>query len=75
MPPDFYFDQIDWLADYQRGKRWSWTEIRPHTLCGFSPGTAMSILSVIAVYASISKAFGLPLRFPASPARSARSTR
>ena len=21
MPPDFYFDQIDWLTDYQRGKK------------------------------------------------------
>jgi nucleoside-diphosphate-sugar epimerase len=67
MPPDFYFDQIDWLQAYQKGKRWSWTEVRPHTLCGFSPGTSMSILSVIAVYASISKAYGLPLRFPGKP--------
>ena len=67
MPPDFYFDQIDWLTAFRHGKRWSWTEIRPHTLCGFSPGTSMSILSVIAVYASISKAFGLPLRFPGKP--------
>ena len=67
LPPDFYFDQIDWLTAYQRGRRWSWTEVRPHTLCGFSPGTSMSILAVIAVYASISKAFGLPLRFPGKP--------
>ena len=67
LPPDFYFDQIDWLTAFQRGKRWSWTEVRPQTLCGFSPGTAMSILSVIAVYASISKALGLPLRFPGKP--------
>ena len=67
LPPDFYFDQIDWLTAFQHGKRWSWTEIRPQTLCGFSPGTAMSILSVIAVYASISKALGLPLRFPGKP--------
>ena len=67
LPPDFYFDQIDWLTAFQQRKRWSWTELRPQTLCGFSPGTAMSILSVIAVYASISKAYGLPLRFPGKP--------
>jgi nucleoside-diphosphate-sugar epimerase len=67
MPPNFYFDQIDWLKGYQRGKRWSWTELRPHTVCGFSPGTSMSILSVIAAYACISKALGLPLRFPGKP--------
>ena len=38
MPPDYYFDQIDWLTDYQRGKRWDWVELRPQTLCGFAPG-------------------------------------
>ena len=67
MPPDFYFDQIDWLTDFQRGKKWSWTELRPQTLCGFAPGTAMSILPAIAVYAAISKELGLPLRFPGKP--------
>lgn len=67
MPPDYYFDQIDWLVAAQRGKRWHWTELRPQTLCGFAPGTPMSIVPVIAVYASISKALGLPLRFPGKP--------
>lgn len=67
LPPDFYFDQIDWLAAFQRGKPWSWTELRPQTLCGFAPGTAMSILPAIAVYAAISRELGLPLRFPGKP--------
>jgi nucleoside-diphosphate-sugar epimerase len=69
MPPDYYFDQIDWLTEFQRGelqrgKLWTWAELRPQTLCGFAPGTAMSILPAIAAYASVSKALGLPLRFP-----------
>jgi len=67
LGPNYYFDQIDWLTAFQRGKRWSWTELRPQTLCGFAPGTAMSIVPVIAVYAAISKALGLPLRFPGKP--------
>ena len=67
MPPDYYFDQIDWLSAHQSGKPWTWTELRPQTLCGFAPGTAMSIVSVIAVYAAISKELGLPLRFPGKP--------
>ena len=67
MPPDYYFDQIDWLTDFQNGKPWDWVELRPQTLCGFAPGTAMSILPAIAVYASISKELGLPLRFPGKP--------
>jgi nucleoside-diphosphate-sugar epimerase len=67
MPPNYYFDQIDWLTACQRGKSWDWVELRPQTLCGFSPGTAMSILPAIAVYAAISKELGLPLRFPGRP--------
>jgi nucleoside-diphosphate-sugar epimerase len=67
MPPNYYFDQIDWLRACQRGKSWDWVELRPQTLCGFSPGTPMSLLPAIAVYAAISKELGLPLRFPGRP--------
>ena len=52
MPPDYYFDQIDWLIAFQRGKRWDWVELRPQTLCGFAPGTPMSLAPAIAVYAA-----------------------
>jgi nucleoside-diphosphate-sugar epimerase len=65
--PNYYFDQIDWLAAFQRGKRWDWVELRPQTLCGFAPGTPMSLAPAIAVYAAISKELGLPLRFPGKP--------
>jgi nucleoside-diphosphate-sugar epimerase len=64
---NFYFDQIDWLADFQRGKKWSFAELRPQTLCGFAPGAAMSIVPTIAAYAAICKELGLPLRFPGKP--------
>jgi nucleoside-diphosphate-sugar epimerase len=67
MPPDYYFDQIDWLTQFQRGKGWDWVELRPQTLCGFAPGTPMSLAPAIAVYAAISKELGLPLRFPGRP--------
>lgn len=67
LGPNFYFDQIDWLAEFQKGKRWDWAELRPHGLCGFSPGTAMSLMPALAVYAAISKEVGLPLKFPGKP--------
>ena len=67
LGPNYYFDQIDWLTAFQSGKRWSWTDLRPQTICGFAPGTAMSLVPVIAVYASICKELGLPLRFPGKP--------
>jgi len=63
-PPNYYFDQIDWLTAYQKSKRWDWVELRPQTLCGFAPGSPMSIIPAIAVYAAISKELGWPLRFP-----------
>ncbi|MGE5512519.1 MAG: SDR family oxidoreductase [Bacteroidota bacterium] len=68
MPPNFYFDQQDYLAAKSRGKHWSWSAARPHIICGFALGTPMNVIAVIAVYAAISKELGLPLRYPASPA-------
>jgi nucleoside-diphosphate-sugar epimerase len=68
--PNYYFDQVDWLTAFQRGKRWSWTELRPQTLCGFAPGTAMSIIPVLAVYAAVCRELGEPLRFPGTAWRS-----
>lgn len=70
MPPNFYFEQADFLLERQKGKAWSWTELRPQTLCGISPGTPMSILTILACYAAISKELGLKLRFPGKAWRS-----
>ena len=64
---NFYFDQIDWLTAFAQGKRWTWSELRPQTLCGFAPGTAMSIVPVIAVYAAMMKQLGRPLAWPGKP--------
>jgi nucleoside-diphosphate-sugar epimerase len=67
MLPNFYWDQEHWLKGFQRGKAWSWSALRPHTVCGFAVGNPMNIMMVIAVYAAISKELGLPLRFPGKP--------
>ena len=67
MPPNYYFDQVDWLIEFQQRKAWDWVELRPQTLCGFAPGSPMSIVPAIAVYAAVSKELGLPLRFPGKP--------
>src|SRR6185295_2769753 len=67
MPPNFYYDQQDFLESRQKGKRWSWSAVRPHAVCGFSTGGPMNLTLAIAVYANISKALGLPLSFPGKP--------
>ncbi len=68
MPPNFYYDQQDWIEEHQRGKQWSWSSWRPHGLSGASIGSAMNQLTGLAVYATISRELNLPLRFPGSPA-------
>ena len=67
MPPNFYYDQQDWLAQAQRGKRWTWSTCRPHAICGFAVGNPMNLSTVIAVYAAVCKELGLPLYFPGTP--------
>jgi hypothetical protein len=64
MPPNFYYDQEDFLRERQKGKQWYWTALRPEAICGFATGNPMNLAMVIAVYAVISKELGLPLRFP-----------
>lgn len=67
MPPNFYYDQEDFLRGSCQGKAWSWTALRPSSICGFAVGNPMNMATVIAVYASICKELKLPLRFPGSP--------
>ena len=64
MPPNFYYDQEDHLRQRQQGKRWTFGILRPEAVCGYAVGNPMNLLTVIAVYAAISKELGLPLRFP-----------
>lgn len=64
MPPNFYYNQEDYLRNKQLGKKWDWSILRPDVVCGFSEGKPMNITMVLAIYASISKELNLPLRFP-----------
>ena len=68
MPPNFYYDQEDFLRNQSLGKLWSWTALRPEAVCGFAVGNPMNLLMVIAVYAAISKHLGQPMRFPGTHA-------
>lgn len=64
MPPNFYYDQQDWIATHQKGKSWTWSTLRPHCICGPAIGSPMSHLLGLCLYAVISRELGLPLRFP-----------
>jgi len=63
-PPMFYHDQQDFLEDYARDQNWAWTALRPQTVCGFSLGSPMNLMTAIGVYAAVRKRQGLPFSFP-----------
>lgn len=67
MPPEFNVDQQQFLERRQQGSRWTWSALRPSVVSGFGLGNPMNLAMVIAIYASISKELGLPLRFPGKP--------
>lgn len=68
LGPNFYIDQLELLAGRQRGARWSWSTLRPGVVCGYALGYPHNLIAVIAAYAAVSKALGLPLRFPGTQA-------
>ena len=65
MPPEFNVGQQAFLE--RRQGPWTWSAIRPSVVGGTALGNPMNLALVIAVYASISKELGLPLRFPGKP--------
>jgi nucleoside-diphosphate-sugar epimerase len=64
MLPNFYHTQETWLRRFRQGRPWSFSALRPQTVCGFSVGSPMNLAVGLAVYAAISKELGLPLRYP-----------
>ena len=67
MPPEFNVDQQQFLEKQQVGKNWTWSALRPSVVGGTALGNPMNLVMVIAIYATISKELGLPLRFPGKP--------
>ena len=74
MGPNFYYNQMDWLAERQKGKSWTWTILRPQIVCGIAIGSPLNIITAIGVYAAISREYGLPLRFPGGASRIGEAT-
>jgi nucleoside-diphosphate-sugar epimerase len=67
MGPEFNVEQQTFLEARQRSAAWTWSALRPSVVCGVALGIPMNLIMVIAVYATISKHLGVPLRFPGKP--------
>jgi nucleoside-diphosphate-sugar epimerase len=63
---DFYYSEEDLVQQRQKGKRWTWTAVRPHAVCGYAAGNPMNLATVIAIYGSLLRELGRPFAFPAS---------
>ena len=64
MPPNFYYNQEDWLTERQKKAGWSWTVLRPPAVCGTGIGSPMNLVVTIGVFCTICRELGLPLRYP-----------
>ena len=62
MPPNFYYNQQDFIEGLQEGSAGAGRSPVP-TRCGFSIGGPMNLTMAITVYANICKALKLPLGF------------
>jgi len=67
LPPEFNVDQQRFLEQRAAGAMWEWSALRPSVVGGVALGNPMNLAVGIAVYASISKELGVPLRFPGKP--------
>jgi nucleoside-diphosphate-sugar epimerase len=64
--PNWYFGQHDWMVEFQRGRRWTWSTVRPHIVVGLSLGQPYNCVSTLAAYATLCRERGLPFDFPGS---------
>jgi len=67
MPPNFYYDQQDVLADRQQGRQWTWSASRPNVIYDFAPERVRNLVPTIGAWAAISKELGVPLDYPGHP--------
>lgn len=63
FPPNFYYTQEDFLRALAAGKRWTFSLMRPHIVCGYAR-TDLNLPKPIAVYATLCRELGLPMRYP-----------
>jgi nucleoside-diphosphate-sugar epimerase len=64
MPPNIYLAQQAQLRSRVETARWDNVALRPDVVVGDVHGNPMNIALVIGVFAELSRALGVPLRFP-----------
>lgn len=65
---DFYYSEEDLVTERQRGKRWTWTGVRPTAVCGYAAGNPVNLATVLAIYGSLLRELDQPFGFPGTTA-------
>jgi nucleoside-diphosphate-sugar epimerase len=60
----YYYGQHDYLAQKQRGRRWTWSTLRPHFVNGVAVGSPSNLMSALGAYAAVLNELGMPFSFP-----------
>jgi len=64
--PNWYFDQHDYITALQKSRRWTWSTVRPHIVCGIALGYPFNMVATLAAYAVLCRDAGMALDFPGS---------
>ena len=64
MPPNFYFDQQDFLTARRAGKAWTWSASRPQYLVDVEPGRPRNLVTVVGAYAALCREMNAAFDFP-----------
>jgi nucleoside-diphosphate-sugar epimerase len=67
LPPNFYYDQQDYLAGARQGKDWTWSASRPGFITDYAPERARNLVSVLGAWAAICRETGMALDYPGKP--------
>ncbi len=65
---DFYYSEEDLVTGRQRGKRWTWSGVRPQAVCGYAAGNPVNLATVLAIYGSLLRELKQPFGFPSTEA-------
>jgi len=68
LAPNFYYDQLDYLAARRASAAWTWANLMPATVTGVSVKAPMNLVATLGVLGTLARETRRPLRFPGPPA-------
>jgi nucleoside-diphosphate-sugar epimerase len=67
IPPNFYYDQQDFMSALRAKRDWSWSSSRPNVIVDVAPGRGRNLISLIGAYAAICRETGAAFDFLGKP--------